>query len=479
MENTHYDTCVIGAGISGLSTTAFLLEEQPEQRVLLLEQSDTAGGAISSFAQDGYLAEWGPHGFLDNCEESRRLVTLAGLDGERELAPLGEFVRYVCLDGRLRCIPQTPLKVLREPLIPLSAKLRVLGELWQGPLSGEPSVAQWVEHRFGKALLPFADAAFTGTYAGDVHRLKIDAVMAGVRELEGQHGSVLRGLARRFCRRRAAAKECEGEERGGRCGKGRGLPAMTSFSSGMGRLPQALAEQLAAKVSLRYNTEVTAIKKSDQGWEVSAAGHRFCCRDLVLALPVNRSLALINQVEGLAPPPRLTIPEARLATVLLGFDQAAEIPFGFGYLAPESEQRYALGALFSSHMFPGRAPAGHQLMEVLVGGRRHPERLAEDDDTLINQVYRDLGQLMHLPKAPCLRRVLRPRAGIPQLEEGYTQLLSWRRQLMAAEAGLHLCGFGWKGIGLNDMIKEGQRMAGRIAERQGDEGQAELKGVYF
>jgi hypothetical protein len=50
--------------------------------------------------------------------------------------------------------------------------------------------------------------------------------------------------------------------------------------------------------------------------------------------------------------------------------------------------------------------------------------------------------------------VLRPRCGIPQLEEGYTGLLAWRHTLQAAHADLHLCGFGWKGIGLNDMIKE-------------------------
>jgi oxygen-dependent protoporphyrinogen oxidase len=187
MKPSSYDVCIIGAGISGLSTAAFLLQQQPELQLLILEKSPQPGGAIATYSESGYQAEWGPHGFLDNCEESRMLISLAGLEQEITTAPLGEFVRYVCLDGSLRCIPQKPLKILREPLSPWSANLRVLADLWKKPLAGEPSVAEWTAYRFGPALLPFADAVFTGTYAGDIARLKIDAVMPGVRELERQH----------------------------------------------------------------------------------------------------------------------------------------------------------------------------------------------------------------------------------------------------------------------------------------------------
>ena len=67
------------------------------------------------------------------------------------------------------------------PLIGWQSKLRVLAELWQSPLKGEPTVAKWVSHRFGPALLPYLDAVYTGTYAGDFDRLTIDSVMPGAR----------------------------------------------------------------------------------------------------------------------------------------------------------------------------------------------------------------------------------------------------------------------------------------------------------
>ena len=57
---------------------------------------------------------------------------------------------------------------------PQDARLRVLAELWQPIVAGEPTVAKWVNRRFGPALLPYLDAVYTGTYAGDFDKLTID-----------------------------------------------------------------------------------------------------------------------------------------------------------------------------------------------------------------------------------------------------------------------------------------------------------------
>ncbi len=472
MTKPSTEVLIIGAGLSGLAVATFLKHKQPDISLLVLEQNDHPGGAIHSHLEEGYLAEGGAHGFLDNCLESRVLVHEAGLTSEVEKAPLADFVRYICLNGKLQCIPQQPGKILRAPLIPMSAKLRVLADLFKKPLPDEPSpsIAQWVEHRFGKALLPFADAVFTGTYAGDIKRLKIEAVMPGLCALEKQHGSVLRGLLKK---RRLAGKN-----------KKTGLPAMTSFNAGMERLPQAMAAGLALNREIMYRTAARSIEQTEHGWLVRTGQLELNCHHLVLALPVNSCLPMLGAQEAFAAPtpPLPSIPEAHIATVALGFTQSAEIPHGFGYLAPESEQRFTLGALFSSQMFPGRAPTGHVLLEALVGGRRHPERLELSDEELINRVYQDLKELIHLPEAPVFSRVLRPEAGIPQLEAGYTSLLNWRKTLHENNKNLHLCGFGWQGIGINDMHKEAWKMAKRILiglQNEENEKNEEVENVYF
>ena len=204
-------------------------------------------------------------------------------------------------------------------------------------------------------------------------------------------------------------------------------------------------------------------------------------RQLVLALPVNQALALLagSPITKEKQPPFQQIPEARIATVVMGFTDAARIPFGFGYLAPEQEKRFALGALFSTHMFPGRAPAGHVMLEALVGGRRHPEKLELGDDELIHRSYEDIRQLMDLPDPPCFTTVLRTSHGIPQLELGYPQLLAWRDALEREIDGLHLCGFGWGGIGINDMIKSAKQVATAVVQGRLSDNKAAVKGVYF
>jgi oxygen-dependent protoporphyrinogen oxidase len=466
MDSKH-DVIIIGSGLSGLSVAHFLQNELPAADVVILESSDRPGGAIRTDCENGFQAEWGAHGFLDNIEASRRLLAETGLDQEAQKAPLGNFVRYVCLGGRLAMIPQSPKKILASSILPFTQKLRILADLWKKPRLEEQSVRQWVEYRFGHGLLPFADAVFTGTYAGDFERLSIDAVMPGIRELEKEAGSVLKGLIKKM--KAAQAEKSPGAKKQ--------LPAMISFPQGMGRLP----ERLAQDKNVLYSTGVESITRKDDIWELRTSNQLYRTGVLVLALPVNRALSLIAaspEVIGTRPPLK-KIPEARIATVVMGFPDTAQIPFGFGYLAPEQEKRFALGALFSTHMFPGRAPEGHVMLEALVGGRRHPEKLELDDDELIRRSYEDLRQLMDLPDPPCFSKVLRTAHGIPQLEMGYPQLLAWRAAQEKEFTGLHLCGFGWWGVGINDMVKAALQVATAVAEGRTRESTAAVKGVYF
>ena len=466
MNSIKRDSVIIGGGLSGL-TVAWKLKQLPDHSFLVLEKTERSGGAIASHLEDGYLAEGGPHGFLDNCEESQQLLQETGLDQEMVKAPLSKFVRYVCMEGALRMIPQSPPKILAAPLISVFEKIRVAADLFKKPLPGEPTVSEWVSYRFGKALLPYVDAVFTGTYAGDYERLVIDAVMPGVRNIEKEHGSVIKGL---FKKKKAMDRDP--------AKKKKGLPAMTSFPTGMTRLAERLREELTDGENIFPNSPATAITQTDDGWQVKTDDATYCCRNLILAVPVNAALSL---VAPFASPPLPAIPEAEIVTIALGFGGDASLPPGFGYLSPEREQRFCLGALFSSNMFPGRTPEGHILLEALVGGRRHPERLELDDATLISEAVKDLKQLLDLPGEPLYSRVLRPWAAIPQLEKGYPALLQWRNQLMQEKQGLYMTGFGWEGIGLNEMVKTAFRVAAAVKAGEQDTGEEEaaVKKVYF
>lgn len=450
-----------------MSFARTLQKLDPGHDFAVIEQSSRPGGAVGTHQENGFIVELGPHGFLDNCPESQQLLKDIGLDHKCVKAPLSKFVRYVYLNGKLNLIPQTPRKILMAPLISWPDKLRILGDLCKPPLQGEPTVAKWVDYRFGPALLPYLDAVFTGTYAGDFNRLTIDSVMPGVRSLEKEYGSVLKGL---LARMKAARKE-------GKVNNRQGLPAMTSFGDGMHTLVTTMSSSLSQGENLFVNSEVTSIDRTSDGWSVTTATRSVSTTNLVLCLPINSTLELLAPLDPELP--LKSVPQTWITTVAFGFTDDVVIPPGFGFLTPEQENRFLLGTLFSSNMFPDRTPKGHVLIETLVGGRRHPERLALDDKTLTQKALSDVSDILGITKLPVYSRVLRPTSGIPQLEQNYPQLLHWRDEFTRKNPGLFICGFGWGGIGLNDMIKTSVRLAGELADGCARKMDAEIKKIYF
>ena len=455
MPEKQYDVVILGAGLSGLSTAHFISKLNPGSEILILEKQSIPSGAIQTMQDDGFLAEWGPHGFLDNVEEGRELLDDLGLSSEALKAPLRRFLRYICLNGRLRPIPQTPPKIVTSNLLSVPKKIRLMADLWKKPLLHEQSIADWAKYRFGKGTLPFADIILTGSYAGDIDRLSIDSAMPSLRRLELESGSVIRGAVK-------AQKQ----------NAGAGMPSMVSFKGGMTRL----IEKLRGDVNIEFNTEIRSIDRQEGCWMINGANDSYRTKRVVLALHINQALNLISPLKKA---PGMSVPEARIHNVVLGYKDNGSLPSGFGFLAPRQEKRFVLGTMFSSHMFPHRAPKGMHILEVLIGGTRNPDRLQMDDEELINQSCQDLQMLMQLPQTPEFKRVLRSQAAIPQLEIGHSKFQDYKDQMEAENQGLYICGFGWEGIGVNEMIRDAKSTAKNLVDgKPGTRERAEIKGVY-
>ena len=82
------------------------------------------------------------------------------------------------------------------------------------------------------------------------------------------------------------------------------------------------------------------------------------------------------------------IPYAGSAVVCLGYprDAVAHPLDAAGLVIPRQEQRTVLAISFSSSKFPGRAPAGHVLMRVFLGGALDPEAATLPDETLTSTI---------------------------------------------------------------------------------------------
>ena len=64
METTEFDVIVVGAGIAGLTSSAYLCKEN--HRVLLLEKESECGGLLGSFNLDGHILDKGARGIIDS-----------------------------------------------------------------------------------------------------------------------------------------------------------------------------------------------------------------------------------------------------------------------------------------------------------------------------------------------------------------------------------------------------------------------------
>jgi len=134
---------------------------------------------------------------------------------------------------------------------------------------------------------------------------------------------------------------------------------------------------------------------------------------------------------------------------------------GFGMLIPKIEGFKILGTIFSSALFPNRAPAGHVLLSSYVGGERHPELTALPPEELVRVTCADLAALLGVKGAPVFQHTaLYPRA-IPQYNLGYGKFKERMNEIETAARGLFFAGHFRDGVSLGDSIVSGGNAAAR------------------
>jgi len=440
---------IIGSGLTGLSAAVSL--KRRGIAVMVLESAARAGGAVETTHENGFLVEHGPNSMMAGEPEVSAFFREAGLDDEI-IQPQAKK-RFLVLGGEPVALPAGPAAAVTTPLFSLRGKLRVLAEPFV-PRAGadEESLAGLVRRRLGEEVLSRAMEPFVaGIYAGDPEKLSAQHAFPKLWNLEREHGSFLRGAMR--LRRTGPA------------------PKMVSFRGGMGVLPARLATLLGD--DFRCGARVESIARGNTGWSVAwseqGRSKRADCAALVCAVPAFAvpQLPWSEAVrEGLGFLERIGYPP--VSVVALGFRrEAVRHPLdGFGMLVPAVEKRRILGTIFSSGLFPGRAPEGHVLLTTFVGGARQPSFAALAEDDLERLVCDELDALLGVRGEPVFRRIVRWPRAIPQYNLGYGGILSALEKLEAAHPGLHFVGNYRGGIAAGQCIRNGLRLAEEIGARQ-------------
>ncbi|MBI3192466.1 MAG: protoporphyrinogen oxidase, partial [Pedosphaera parvula] len=155
-----------------------------------------------------------------------------------------------------------------------------------------------------------------------------------------------------------------------------------------------------------------------------------------------------------------------VASVVLGFrrEDVAHPCCGFGMLIPKVEGFKILGTIFSSALFPNRAPAGHLTLTNYVGGERYPELAGKSAEELCEITCADLRVLIGLKGKPTFyHHFFLPRA-IPQYNLGYGRFRALLTEIEGKAPGLFFAGHYRDGISLGDSIVSGVNIVERIEQ---------------
>lgn len=444
-------TVVVGGGISGLAA-AFRLREAGHA-VTLLEAEARVGGKIHSERVDGYLVEHGPNGVLDSRPAFRALAEALGIDGRILPANAAAAHRFLYLRGGLRALPEGPKGLFSRDLMSPAGWARLFAEPFvpgrrQGP---DESVFDFAARRLGPEVArTLIDPMVTGIYGGDARQLSLHAAFPRLRALEDAHGSLIRGAlagipGRMKARRAKRREDAAGSQRGA---------SLSSFPEGMGELVSALRASLGDAV--HTGRPVERMTRVGQRWQLHAAGGDPVVADrVVLALPTFAAATLLGPHASAAAEALAAVPYAAVGVVGYGVraDQLPRALDGFGLLVPSAEHRRVLGVLWSSSIFAERAPDGHALLRIILGGARHPELLDLDDDALLAVVRAELSVVLGGPMPPpAFARVVRWPRAIPQYTLGHQARRTQAEGAVAQLPGVHLAGNGLFGVSVAECL---------------------------
>ena len=444
---------IIGAGITGL-TAAFYLKRKGVP-VTVYEAGARAGGVIQSSRQNGFLAESGPNTILETSPKISELIRDLNLESRRIYPSPDAKNRYVVRDKKPVAMPSSQAEFLTTKLFSARAKFALAREPFVPPRRDgvEESVAEFVLRRLNQEFLDRAiDPLVAGIYAGNPHKLSVQHVFPKLLEAEQKHGSLLKG---QFF---GAGERKESGEVSRRDAK------MFSFDEGLQVLTDTLATQLGD--SLKLNTQVTKLLQTKDGWRVLTSSGEVE-HDAVIYCGTAFKLAELK-IEPQASIDLSTFSEIRhppVASVVLGFrrEDVAHPLDGFGMLIPKIEEFKILGTIFSSSLFPNRAPENFVAFTSYIGSERQPELASLPTEKLVELVCEDLRVLLGVKNKPVFtHHYFWPRA-IPQYNVGYGKFKDLLNEIESKACGLFFAGHLRDGISLGDSIASG---AG-IAERMG------------
>ncbi|KAK2969819.1 hypothetical protein RJ640_028099, partial [Escallonia rubra] len=490
---------VVGAGVSGLAA-AYKLKLHG-LNVTIFEAEGRAGGKLRTVSQNGLIWDEGANTMTETEVEVSYLLDKLGLRGKQQF-PIAQNKRYIARNGKPVRIPSDPIALIRSNFLSAQSKMQnkllVLVSIplfnpfdyWQLQLLLEPflwqkssfskvsdtheSVGGFFQRHFGKEVVDYLiDPFVAGSSAGDPESLSMRHAFPELLNLEERFGSIILGTIRS----KLSAKNGKGQGMKDTSANKKQRRGSFSFLGGMQTLTDAICEELGED-KLHFQSKVLQLSSSCNGnsplenWSVTYASnhHKHLENQSFDAVIMTAPLCDVKEmkIRKRGTPVLLDfLPEVTympLSVVITTFKKEnVKRPLeGFGVLIPSKEQQNGLktlGTLFSSMMFPDRAPSDLYLYTTFVGGSRNKELAKASREELKQIVTSDLRQLLGAEGEPTFMNQLYWSKAFPLYGHNYDSVLEAIEKLEKDLPGFYYAGNHRGGLSVGKALSSGCKAA--------------------
>ncbi|XP_042494987.1 protoporphyrinogen oxidase, mitochondrial [Macadamia integrifolia] len=446
IERPVKSVAVVGAGVSGLAA-AFRLKSHGLD-VKVFEAEERAGGKLRSVSKNGLIWDEGANTMTESEIDVKRLLDDLGLRVKQQF-PISQNNRYIVRNGRPELIPSDPISLIKTNFLSTQSKLQIILEPFLrgdslkksniSKVSDEnlhESVGEFFQRHFGKEVVDYlVDPFVAGSSGGDPESLSIRHAFPELWNLE----------------RKLHLSDC----------------TLTDT------LCNVLGEdnmKLKSKVlSLSYNHDVNS---ASNNWSISyATKHsRTSQHQSFDAIIVTAPLSDVKEMKiaRMGNPFLLdflpVVNYLPISVVITTFKkEKVQRPLeGFGVLVPSKEQQNGLktlGTLFSSMMFPDRAPSDLYLYTTFVGGSRNRDLAKASLDELKHVVTSDLRKLLGAEGEPTFVNCFHWSKAFPLYGHGYDSVLKAIDKMEESLPGFFYAGNHRGGLSVGKSIASGCKAA--------------------
>jgi oxygen-dependent protoporphyrinogen oxidase len=459
--------CVVGGGISGLAAawalTGGATPRDDAPQVVVLEATQSFGGALRSSTFAGRVVDLGPDGFLGRRPEAVQLCQEVGL-GEA-MVPIAARGASVWARGRLRPLPEAhalgiPTRfwaTARTGILGVGGVLGLARDALlprpdvRGPI-GDRSVGPLVARKLGRPVVDtLADPLIGGIHAGAVDDMSAAAVFPPLLAAAQRRGSLMRAL-------RAEIPPPQPD----------GPPLFWSLEGGMAALVGALESGLERRgVDLRASTPALRLVRSGADWTVVAERWTTEADAVVLATQAWATAALLRPHDDEAAALLDAIDYASVVVVTFRVRPESVPPcaFGTGFLVPRSGRRadgdaWAVTACtYLDRKWPHLAREGEVLLRASLGRVDDTRPEAWTDAEVAERAWQELTELWGVTGRPEESTVSRYPRAFPQYRVHHLLRAAGVEAAVARLGGLAVAGAAYHGVGIPACVASGRAAA--------------------